>query len=74
MQEPVCCHCSQWNNQQKVLLRLVGKATGWKLSRCRYVQISELGSIEEYNQVVMEFLTATDIGKIPPKLAENDGQ
>jgi hypothetical protein len=45
----------------------VGKATGWKAGRCRHVQISELFSIEECDQAVMDFLAATDIGKFLPK-------
>jgi hypothetical protein len=38
------------------------------------VQISELFSMEKCNQAVMDFLAATDVGKFPPKLAEERGQ
>jgi hypothetical protein len=35
--------------------------------RARHVQISELFSIEECNQAVMDFLAATEVGKFPSK-------
>jgi hypothetical protein len=38
------------------------------------VQISELFSMEKCDQAVMDFLAATDVGKFPPKLAEEPGQ
>jgi len=60
-------HCSRWRDQQKTLWKAVGKAMGWKAGRCRHVQISELFSIEECDQAVMDFLAATDVGKFPPK-------
>jgi hypothetical protein len=60
-------HCSRWRDQQKTLLKAVGKATGWKSGRCRHVQISELFSIAECDQAVMDFLAATDVRKFPPK-------
>jgi hypothetical protein len=50
----------------------VGMATGWKVGRCRHVQISV--SIEKCDQAVMDLLAATDVGKFPPKLAEEPGQ
>jgi len=60
-------HCSRWRDHQKKLWKAVGKATGWKASRCRHVHISELFSIEECDQAVMDFLAATEVGKFPPK-------
>ena len=51
----------------KTLWKAVGKATGWKAGRCRHVQISELFSMEECDQAVMDFLAATEVGKFPPK-------
>ena len=60
-------HCSWWRDQQKALWKAVGKATGWKAGRCRHVQISELFSMEECDQAVMDFLAATEVGKFPPK-------
>jgi len=45
----------------------VGKATGWKAGRCQHVQISERFSIEECDQPVMDFLAATEVGKLLPK-------
>ena len=59
-------HCSRWRDQQKALWKAVGKATGWKAGRCRHVQISELFSIEECDQAVMDFLAATEVGKFSP--------
>ena len=47
---------------------------GWKAGRCRHVQISELFSMEKCDQAVMDFLAATDVGKFPPKQAEERGQ
>jgi len=45
----------------------VGKATGWKAGRFRHVQTSELFSVEECDQAVMDFLAATEVGKFPPR-------
>jgi len=59
-------HCSRWRNQQKALWKAVGKATGWKAGRCRHVQVSELFSVEECDQAVMDFLAATEVGNFPP--------
>jgi len=60
-------HCSRWRNQQKTHWKAVGKATGWKAGRCRHVQVSELFSMEERDQAVMDFLAATEVGKFPHK-------
>ena len=65
-------HCSRWRDQQKTLWKKVGKATGWRASRCRHVQVSELLSMEKCDKAVMDFLRATDIGKFPPKCAEEE--
>jgi hypothetical protein len=65
-------HCSRWRDQQKTLQKEVGKATGWRVGRCRHVQISELLSLEKCDRAVMDFLIATDIGKFPPKHAEEE--
>jgi len=42
----LCRRCSRRKDQQKALWKAVGKATGWKASRCWHVQISELFSME----------------------------
>jgi ribonuclease HI len=60
-------HCSRWTDQQKTLCKEVGTATGWSAGRCRHVKVSELLSIEQCDQAVMDFLAATDVGKFPPK-------
>ena len=39
---------------------------GWRAGRCWHVQISELFSIEECDQTVMDFLAATEVGKFTP--------
>jgi hypothetical protein len=67
MREHLFRHCSWWRDQQMTLWKVVGKAAGWKAGRYRYVQISELFSIEECDQAVMDFLAATEVGKFPPK-------
>jgi len=67
MREHLFPHCSQWSGQQKALWKGVWKATGWKAGRCRHLQISELFSIEECDQAVMDFLAATEVRKFPPK-------
>jgi hypothetical protein len=59
--------CSRWRDQQKALWQAVGKVTGWKAGRCRQVQVSELFSIEECDQAVMDFLAAIEVGKFSPK-------
>jgi hypothetical protein len=45
------------------------KAMGWKVSRCRNIQISELFFMETCDQAVMDFLAATDIGKFPAQVS-----
>jgi len=65
--EHLFCHCSRWRDQQKALWKAVGKVTGWKAGRCRHVQVSKLLSMEEYDQAVVDFLVATEVGKFPPK-------
>jgi hypothetical protein len=60
-------HCRRWRDQQNALWKAVGKATGWKAGRYRHVQVSEVFSMEECDQAVMDFLAATDVGKFPPK-------
>jgi len=60
-------HCSRWKEQQKTLWKTVGQTTGWEAGRCRHVKISELFTIEECDQAVMDFLAATGVGKFPPK-------
>jgi hypothetical protein len=74
MREHLFQHCSWWKDQQEVLWKAVGKATGWKAGRCRRVQTSELFSMEKCHQAVMVFLAATDVGKFPPKQAEEHRQ
>jgi len=60
----------QMKDQQKTLWKEVGKATGWRAGRCRHMQVSELLSMEKCDKAVMDFLAATDVGKFPPKRAE----
>jgi hypothetical protein len=60
-------HCSRWRDQQNMLWKAVGKVKGWKAGRCRHVQVSELSSMEECDQAVVDFLAATKVGKFPPK-------
>jgi len=60
-------HYSWWRDQQKMLWKAVGKATGWKAGRCRHIQISELFSRDECDHAVMDVLAATEGGKFPPK-------
>jgi len=52
----------------------VGKATGWIAGRCQHVQISQQFSIEICAQAVMDFMADTDVGKFPPRQAEERGQ
>ena len=63
-------HCSRWRDQQKALWKAVGKVTGWKAGRCRQMQVSELFSMEECDQAVVDFLASTEVGKFPPKRLE----
>jgi len=64
--EQLCRHCSRWRVHQRELWNAVRKVTGWRAGRCRHVQISELVSIEECDQAVMDFLAAPEVGKFPP--------
>ena len=48
------------------------KATGWRAGRCQHVKVSELRSMEKCNKAVMDILAAADIGKFPPKRAEEE--
>jgi len=67
MGEHLFLHCSRWRDQQQARWKAVGKATGWNAGRCRHVQISELFSVEECDQAVIDFLAATEVGKFPPR-------
>jgi len=58
--------CSLWRVHQTELWKAVRKETGWRTGRCRHVQISDLFSLEECDQAVMDFLAATEVGKFPP--------
>jgi len=60
-------HCSRWRDHRNELYKEVGKVTVWKAGRCRHVQISELLSREECDHVVMGFLAAIEVAKVPPK-------
>ena len=56
---------TKWNDEQRALWKAVGRATGWEAGEvCRRVQISELFSIEKCDQAVMDFLAATEVGKL----------
>jgi hypothetical protein len=55
-------HCSRWRDKQQALWKLVRKATGWRGGRCGHKQISELCSVEEWDQAVMNFLVAPEVG------------
>jgi len=59
-------HCIRWRDPQRALWEAVEKATGWKAGRCRHMQMSELFSIAECDQVLMNFLATTEIRKFPP--------
>jgi len=72
MREHLFRLCSQWKDQQKMLGKQVGKVTEWRAGRCQHVQVSELLSMETCDMMVMDFLMATDIGKFPPKCAEEE--
>jgi hypothetical protein len=67
MREHVFHHCSRWKDQQKTLCKTVGQATGWKAGRCRHMQISELVTIEECDQAVIDYLVTTEVEEYPPK-------
>jgi hypothetical protein len=67
-QEHLFRHWSQWQGQQKMHCKEVGKVTGWRADRCQHVQVSELLSMENCDKAVMEFQAATDIGKFPPMI------
>jgi len=62
----LCCHFRQFRDQQAEIWKTVVKATGCKVGRCRYVQISELFSMEKCNQVVMDLLAGTEVGRFLP--------
>jgi len=44
-----------------------GQRWGWKVGRCRHVQVSELFSMWKCDKAVLEFLATTDVGKFPPR-------
>jgi hypothetical protein len=67
MREHLFRHRSRWKDLKNTLWKTVGQATGWKARRCRHVQISEIFTIEECHQVVMDILAATEVGNFPPK-------
>jgi len=63
-------NCNRWKDQRKTLSEEVGKETGCSAGTHRHVTVSELLSIQKCDQAVMDFLSATDVGKIPPKMSE----
>jgi len=65
--EHLFLHCIRLRDQQQTVWKAVGKAMGWQAGRCRHVQISELFSMEECDQAVMDFLVDSEVGKFPPK-------
>lgn len=67
MREYLACHCCRRKDHQRELLNAVGIVMAWKACRCRQLQISQFSTIEEFKQAVMNFLTATRVGKFPPK-------
>jgi hypothetical protein len=67
MQEHLVRRCIWWRDQESTQWNAVGQGTDWKAGRCRQVQSSELFSMEECNQAVMDFLAATEFRKFPPK-------
>lgn len=71
-QEHHFCHYSQWKDQKNVVWKMVGESTRWKASRWRHLQVSELLCMEEYKQVVMDFLASTEVGRFPPEWMVSD--
>jgi hypothetical protein len=69
MQEHLFCHCSWWKDQQSMLWKAVGKAKGWKAGRCRHVQVSELISMKECDQAVVDFLEAFEGREVPAQVS-----
>jgi hypothetical protein len=65
-QEHLLHHCSRWKYQQRELLKMVGKAMGWKAGQCRQAQVSELLSMEICDMGEKGFLAAMDVGKLLP--------
>jgi hypothetical protein len=63
-------HCSRRKKQHKMLWKEVGKATRWRVGRCRHMQVSEPLSMEKCDKAVMDILVVTDVWKFPPKGAE----
>jgi hypothetical protein len=45
----------------------VRKVRGSKAGRGRHVQVCKLFSMEECDQLVVDFLAASEVGKFPPK-------
>jgi len=55
----------KWRNEQRELWKAVGREPGWKAGRCGHVHVSEMFSMEKYDQAVIYFLEATAVGKFP---------
>jgi hypothetical protein len=68
MREHLFRHCRLWSDHQNELWKAVVKAMGWTVGRCRHVQITELFSIEECDQAVVDFLAASEVRKFPPRV------
>jgi len=58
-------HYKKWRNELRELWKTVLRETCWKAGRRRHVQVSELFSMEDRDQAVMDFLPATKVGKFP---------
>jgi len=57
-------------DQLQILWKAVGKAIVRKVNSYQSGQISKLFSVRICNNVIMDYLEATDIEKIPPDCAE----
>ena len=60
-------HCSRWKDQQKMLWKKVGQERGRKADRCGHVQASEICTILECVQAVMDCVAATEVRKFLPE-------
>jgi hypothetical protein len=60
-------HCSRWSDQQNTLGKVAGYATGRNADRWKHLQICKLMSRDVCDQVVVDFLAGTEVGKFPPK-------
>jgi hypothetical protein len=69
--DPLFKNCPHWRAQQKILWAEVRKGAGRGKDRFK---IGDLFADERCNQAILNFLSATEVGRLAPSLAGGDAR